>query len=231
MRLLALLLAVSCVKGRGHPPGSELSSPHVIDLSEVADAARLAVVAGHPTRARRHLTWIARHGFDHRRIARPLRPFANQLVDEAKAAREAMRLQALGEAVGRIGQACGACHLAAGRDPRFEDAEVAAGSDIVAHMARHQWGVDSLWEGLVAPRDELWTAGAVSFFEVPVDPEEEIVVPVAFAPLAEKVHALGTEALAVLDPHARAVLYGRLVAACGECHRALGGPPSPSISP
>ncbi len=225
--LTTVVFLAGCAKGR--PATPELSTLHMVDLVEWADAARLSVVAGHPAVARRHLGRLGEHGFDVAQVGRGLRPYAETLAAEARAGRDAGDLDALGAAVAKVGEACGACHVAAGLVPRFAEAPVAAGSDVGAHMARHQWGVDSLWEGLVTPRDDIWTEGALSFFEVPVDHTRDPAIPEAFAGLAERVHQLGTEAHVVREPEGRAEVYGKLIAACGECHQALGGPVGPPM--
>ncbi|MEM6929316.1 MAG: hypothetical protein AAF602_20425 [Myxococcota bacterium] len=229
MHVLAVVWSASCAKA---PPAAapELSTLHMVDLVQRADAARLAVIAGHAGSARGHLARLADHGFELQRVDKSLRPFAESLVQAARSGADATDLVALGQAAARVGQACGACHDHSGRGPEFAAADVAAGADVIAHMARHQWGVDSLWEGLVVPRDADWQAGATAFFEVPVDAEHHASIPVEFTSLATRVHDLGTEALAVVDPSSRAEVYGQLIGTCGACHRALAGPPGPPVS-
>ena len=66
-------------------------------------------------------------------------------------------------------------------------------------MLRHQWAMDRMWEGLMAPSDERFLAGASAFAEAPLEPSSVVPNPTvsdALRPIADRAHALGRNAAA-----------------------------------
>jgi len=61
----------------------------------------------------------------------------------------------------RLAEACAWCHLHTQQPARFAvpAAPPADQPTQAARMARHQWAVDRLWEGLVGPSDPRWRSG------------------------------------------------------------------------
>jgi cytochrome c553 len=118
----------------------------------------------------------------------------------------------------RIAAACADCHARTGALLTFERLGDPPEAD--ARMERHQWAVDRLWEGMIAPSDERWRAGLDVLATTPV--------PAAAAP---EVSALGAQlqaaAASARDNRAkpssrmRASLYGDLLVVCARCHAAL----------
>lgn len=219
------MVATACTRNRPAEVPTNLSPLHMANVVDAANAARLAVIAGDAPTAQAQLGWLSDAGFAPRDVPAGLRSHAERLVSDAQAGAATGELGALARAVANVGRACGACHTEAGVGPEFAKAVVPAGNDVRAHMARHQWGSDSLWEGLVTPHEGLWAAGANAFYDVPVDPEVDPRIPAAFTPLTERIHDIGTRCSAVFAPADRAARYAELIETCGECHRALGGPP------
>jgi hypothetical protein len=92
-------------------------------------------------------------------------------------------------------------------------------------MIRHLWAADRMWEGLVGPSDEAWTAGAQaldrdwaegrSLIRAAADSE-------ATVGLIGRIRALGHEALDTRVPKARAAVYAELLRTCNGCHDSTG---------
>lgn len=139
----------------------------------------------------------------------------NALV-EAPGLDEACRREA------RVAEACAWCHLHTQKLPVFAKPPEAPKDDgsPTARMARHQWAVDWMWEGLVAPTDGSWRTGMEVLAATPLP-----YSPVTDAPLlANRLQALARGALGhdpteTLDDRART--YGELLVTCAACHRTL----------
>ncbi len=124
-----------------------------------------------------------------------------------------------------LAEACGGCHLAAGRGPRFEpDPAPDDGPTAEARMARHQWGADRLWEALVTPSDDAWAAGldVLAVTPLPVRALTTVAPPGTAAPIAELGLTLQRQATAARtagDAPARAHAYGQMLLTCARCHQ------------
>jgi cytochrome c553 len=125
----------------------------------------------------------------------------------------------------RVATACAHCHLATQNVPVFPTPPQAPPDrpDIAAQMARHQWAVDRLWEGVVGASEEHWRAGlyviATSSLGAISDRKD----------LATRLQRIAREALdqptATLD--ARADTYAKLLLTCAGCHAQSVTPPPP----
>jgi hypothetical protein len=87
-------------------------------------------------------------------------------------------------------------------------------------MNRHVWALDRMWEGLIAPSDAAWRAGAVALADAPLhfsgQSNEQA------NQLAAKVHELAGSARSASSAKDRAGVYGELLQTCSLCHEALG---------
>ena len=103
------------------------------------------------------------------------------------------------------------------------------GDGIVAHMARHPWAVDRLWQGLFAADEAAWNTGIASLAEdvpvadatVPTDREAAVA---AMTKLIHDREAAAKEATTWGD---RGALFGELVATCADCHTETRPPVAP----
>jgi cytochrome c553 len=129
-------------------------------------------------------------------------------------------------AVARVAAACGSCHKAMKRGPRY--AVVAGPPDgatpLATRMIRHRWAADRLWDGLVGPSDASWSAGASALRDAPLFTDElthEVEQYEAVTKLAWTVHELGARANSAREQSVRAALYGELLGTCASCHSLL----------
>jgi cytochrome c553 len=133
--------------------------------------------------------------------------------DQATRGAAATSLPAATEALAEALAACGRCHRTVKGGPKYpSDGLTNPAEDVPGHMQRYLWGMDRLWEGMVQPREQSWTAGlqALTAQAPPHDP--------AWTD-ADRADADRVQSLAA-DPklYSRPALYGHLLATCGACH-------------
>jgi cytochrome c553 len=128
--------------------------------------------------------------------------------------------------LGKMGASCGACHQATGAQIIFAWVDpVPFSSETTAHMYRHIWAVDRLWQGLVGPSEEAWDAGAKVLTDLPLHRTRTTAGPgrrYRAEAWEELVHELGATATEDADQFQRAELLGEILGACHNCHRLLG---------
>jgi hypothetical protein len=118
----------------------------------------------------------------------------------------------------RLGRACASCHQRIQKLPVFAMPSKAPAdtATVDAQMARHQWAVDRLWEGLIGASDTHWRAGLYVIATSSL-PRSKVVTPA----LATKLQDAAREALDMretLSLDERANLYGDLLITCAGCH-------------
>ncbi|MFT3698665.1 MAG: hypothetical protein QM831_36300 [Kofleriaceae bacterium] len=143
--------------------------------------------------------------------------YVRELANEVAAA---PTIDAALHALPTVAVACAECHVATGRWPKL--AQIPAvppdKSDTVARMARHQWAVDRMWDGLIAGDDHLWRQGLEVLAATP-PPQPSVTRVAAGAALQQTaVTALQHQYIDTLDD--RAAEYGTMLATCATCHTA-----------
>jgi cytochrome c556 len=141
-----------------------------------------------------------------------------------KMAAEANDIQGAALALSHVGAACGSCHAKLSGPRTKVGAPPGEASGAKAHMQRHAWAAERMWEGLMAPYDDAWTAGAEALIQAPLAKEELVPnqsVPDEIAELARKVHDIGAKGREVMNPDKRVPLYAEFLATCADCHRKM----------
>jgi len=127
-----------------------------------------------------------------------------------------------------VARTCGDCHATLGGPGPVVGEPPAEGSGVGPRMTRHQWAAARLWDGLVAPSEDAWKAGARVLIDAPLVPEAltpgKSPAP-AIADLSSSVHELGRKARVVDAAIDRGAVYAELMATCSACHLRLGGGP------
>jgi hypothetical protein len=198
-----------------------LAADHMQEHFTQAVAFRDAVIGGDLAAAQEPATWMAEHQMAGG-VPEGWAPFVAEMQTAAAGAVEATELEATAAAAGAMAAQCGACHQSQGAMIDVSIGEPpAAEPGTMAHMARHQWAMERLWDGLVTPSDEAWAAGCEVLADAPLaassfadDPRlrEELGAEAA------RVHALGAQGAEAADLSARGQLYGQLLATCAPCH-------------
>lgn len=125
---------------------------------------------------------------------------------------------------GEMGSVCGACHTEMGISDQFVDLpDPDEGDTVQAHMARHQWGVDKMFRGLIGPDDRAWDDGVTMFVDVPLKKDDLKGHQHAseFADLADRLHGNAAMGYVAYDAAARSKIYGDVISTCAKCHQGL----------
>lgn len=134
--------------------------------------------------------------------------------------------------VGPLAASCGNCHRAFGGGPRFvSGSDAPGGTSQEAHMIRHFWAVDRMWEGLVGPSDESWEAGAeaLALTDPSIAAAIRATIPDdALDGFLAAVSNVAASAAATVSQDQRATAYGQVMVSCQNCHSAVGASTSAS---
>jgi len=112
-----------------------------------------------------------------------------------------------------IAAACAACHERTHAQPTFTTHPPPPDRPTAeARMARHQWAVDRLWEGVIGADDLRWNAGLEILATTPL--------PEMHPKEAAHLQQLAQAALTKPSPTSgdRAAAYGDMLATCAACH-------------
>ncbi|MFZ6183850.1 hypothetical protein [Nannocystis pusilla] len=202
------------------PPGTATAMvDHFHDSLRIKNAVIAGDLAEVPPAARRLAEQLVPERFpaawrDH------LGP-TTRMAATAGAARE---LPEAAAAAAGLASACGDCHAAIGKGPEFPAPgvpPVGESHDTRAHMARHQWAADRMWEALVSRSEPAWSAGATALVNAPLNSEDltrDVELPQEALDLGVRVHDLAARATRVTDWPARTAIYGEFLASCAGCH-------------
>jgi hypothetical protein len=151
-----------------------------------------------------------------------LAPWATQLALVRARAQAVATAPGIDEACRRAAQlaeACARCHVDVRAQAEFQPPSAApADRDTVpARMARHQWAVDRIWEGMVGNADDAWIAGLDVLAATPL-PWPKLGS--ERAALAGRLQRLASQAKRVpatgLEDRTR--IYGEILVTCAACH-------------
>lgn len=124
-----------------------------------------------------------------------------------------------GERAAEMANACAQCHQATHATVRYVEPPPPP-DDVMQH---HQWAGRQMWEGLIAPNDELWRAGAAGLSAMP----RSLLANVATRSQSDDVDDVtrierdARRALEMPAQDARATLLGHILASCAHCHAAM----------
>lgn len=222
---LAVTLSAGLLPACGSAPSRDggdpsLESAHMSRHSVEATELEAALVDGDLERAKLPAAWLSGHeGMNG--LGPETDVFVTQMREAAGGIFASTSLESAAVEMGRMGMACGACHLATGTELTFEWEDYAPSSmELQPHMARHAWAVDRLWEGLSGPSDEAWKMGARVLSGDPLD-REHTTAEAGRRYRAEAwdqlVHSLAAEAEDA-GPAEKGEFYSQVLSACNACH-------------
>jgi hypothetical protein len=194
---------------------------HMDDHRSRAHEVQAAVVHGDLSAARDPALWIAEHA-EHPDLPQGVLSPVADMRAFARGVTRSASLQEASRCASEMASGCGRCHTAADVDVRVQDGAMPPGGRTpAAHMLRHAWAADRMWDGLLTPSDALWESGATALSENPLFLADEESGAEAGV-LAREIHLLGSEARRLQDPDRRAGIYGRLLGTCTRCHSLMG---------
>jgi len=192
------------------PAKSDLR-PQMRAHHEAATALQRAISQGRLIDAREQAAWIGEYA----------NPRSDELLTAAFQIAQARDLRAAAALTGDLAAACSTCHVETGARPVITiPPPPAAVPGIEAQMQLHQWAAARLWDGVIAPDDAAWQAGARTMMRATIDlgatthakPNSDVVG------YAEALHGLAETATTTTGHTARAVLYGEMLETCANCH-------------
>ena len=135
-------------------------------------------------------------------------------LDAATSVEQALRVEV------QIAAACARCHVRTQTLPVIAEPAAAPADDGTpsARMARHEWAVDRLWEGVVSGSEHHWRLGLDILATTPL-PQTVLAGGHTFA---ARLHGQARHELAVQtieSPENRARAYGEILVTCSACHR------------
>ncbi len=209
-------------EGSGAQTSPEILRLHMGEHFWQLSDAQTAALAGDLTALREAARWLADHD-PIEGLSSDVSALVDALREQAAAAADADDLATAALSMGGIAGACGDCHLATGNVlPTLIDQAIGAADDLQGQMSIHIRGADLMWEGLIAPSDEAWSAGAALLETARVLPSDIAAdAPQAVGDLLAELRTLASEA-PTASREERPEIYGRLATTCGSCHAALG---------
>ena len=234
----ALLIFVFAVSGWlaatsviAEPVEAEASARLIAHMHEHLSAVnkiKTAIIRGDLAAVREPARWLAEHPAP----AEIPEGWTAHVEGMRMAARDALAAtdsNAAAAAVSQMAETCGACHMANGVASRFADnVQPADELGSMAHMQRHQWAADRMWEGLIGPSDLAWGQGADLLLETPLSAREMHTQDDSVRSvrrMARRVHELAAHAMLEQEPGARADVYAEFLGVCAACHTRLGQGP------
>lgn len=213
--LVAILLGGCALGNRGR----ELSSMH-LRFTRVMDI-QTGVVLGDLGRANEAAQWLTQQEED-RSFPTRSAEYQTEMRRTAALIAEEDDLQSIAIQAGSLAATCGSCHQAMGDGPRFVvGSQPAEGESTPAHMIRHLWAVDRMWEGLVGPSEEAWAAGT-SELSLGWEATEEMIFrsgsPERARNFLDRLIRLGSSAEDASTQKDRGALYGAVLRTCDGCH-------------
>ena len=196
---------------------------------EKAVEAREALIRADVPAAKAAMKWLAQEQ-EAFAVLPELRPLLAEMRRAAAEFDKADTLRAAGDALAATLTRCGSCHSAAGKGPTVAISPVPDGDDARAHMQRHHWAAQRMWEGLVLASPERFGEAASVLAEASLSGRELGPAELSakdVARLDAHVHKLGEDARAATTDEARAEVYGRLLATCATCHKLMKRGPQP----
>jgi len=152
------------------------------------------------------------------------RPYVVSVQAAGRAVLASASISAAARTAATLGERCASCHVAIqarivfAPEPRPLD-----DPGLAREMLRHGWAANQLWQGLIAPSDERWNAGAQALSTAPLGEVAQHGIPGFDDDIDDtaRVRLFATRALTARDPGSRAALYGDLLATCAHCHGIL----------
>lgn len=219
-RLLTFVSAAALTACAGGPNPETAAPSHMYAHYEQVGELRTAVINGDLGETRGPARWLASHKGDE--FPAQAQEYLEQMRAEGRIILAQNELTDVANSVARMGVACGSCHTALNGGPKFKATDApAASTGPDAHMIRHAWAIDRLWDGIIGPSDGAWTEGVSALTGAPLDFGTD-KVPAQAGELSKKVHELASTARQAHTPKQRAEVYGQLLQTCELCHSVLG---------
>jgi hypothetical protein len=204
------------------PPGAESIDSFMMEHFMISTWVRDSIADGNLEVIRAPLMELANYRYDTVAPGGWMKGIA-QLQAAARLTAQAQTLPAAATGIATMGRLCGQCHREHGgpKVPRqTPDTSTPSSDRLSGRMLRHTWAMARLWEGLIAPSDDAWRAGADALAHAPIAaPETAQRLPQAFVNIFGVVRQLGVKASRAEADEPRAAVFAELLFTCSQCHR------------
>jgi mono/diheme cytochrome c family protein len=233
MRAVAVIVALTGCQMDSYNGSTATQSPNTLADKVQAVSRRMHERYGG---ARRLLEAIARSDLDrvHEEATRlaaldepdvlaQWRPYFDAVAETARGIAASSDVVAAGKQFAMLGVRCAVCHEAAGAKLVLPPMALAGTGSGSARMADHHHAALAMWEGLMAPSDDRWRAGARALTTVPLTLVAQAVTPASEQDVDDvaRVRLYARRAVEAGDRTARADALGTLLGTCAHCHATL----------
>lgn len=159
------------------------------------------------------------------RLRGDYRPYVDAVRAAAHAGETASSPVTAAAELGKIGEACAACHVKfGGPGSPVAPEQLTEGTD--PSMVAHAVATDRLWEGLILPSDTSWSSGIEVLMDAPKLDSD--VADVAAA--ARHLRDLARQGKSA-EVAQRGQIFASVITTCAGCHERLGVVQRPTQSP
>jgi cytochrome c553 len=146
-------------------------------------------------------------------------PYFASVAEAARQIEAAGDVAAAGRLLATLGTRCASCHEAAGAKPELLPFSREQGS----RMLGHEQAALAMWDGLMAPSDERWLAGADLLTTMPLTMVAQAATPSSPEDIDDvaRIRSLANRAGKAGIRADRAEVFGAIVGTCAHCHAAL----------
>jgi cytochrome c553 len=120
---------------------------------------------------------------------------------------------------------CGRCHEALGVATLDEKSgqPPSESDDIGGIMRRHQWAINRMWVGLIAPSNSSWMAGAKELTEIAYQAQNqpEAKSNKELPSLLSEIEKLAVAAAKAVTNPEKTQVFGQLLTTCSGCHQKM----------
>ncbi len=190
-----------------------------------ADDIKAAVIAGDLKKTKAAATWLAEHE-PPKALPENLLPQAKKLIAAAARLAKAEDMSAASRGAATMAAVCGQCHIDRNKTVEFgAEPEPTAAADIAkSHMARHDWAVTRMWDGVVGGSEKVYLSGAQALSDLPMlamSLKKNKQLSDAADHFIGNVTEEAERALKADTQEARATVLGDVLSSCGNCHAML----------
>jgi cytochrome c553 len=159
------------------------------------------------------------------RVRGDYRPYVEAVRAAAHSGETASSAVSAAAVLGKIGEACAACHVKfGGPGSPVAPEQLAEGTD--PSMVAHAVATDRLWDGLIWPSDGSWSSGIEVLLDAPKLDSDVADVAAAARHLRDLARQGKSAELAQ-----RGQIFASVLTTCAGCHERLGVALRPTPSP
>lgn len=149
-------------------------------------------------------------------------PYFESVRGAAHEIEQATNPASAARSMAELGRRCARCHQASTARVTFpKEDQPPHDKRLATQMFAHQWAAAQMWQGLIAPSDKQWNAGATALAKAPLAIVAEGEPALGIGNDIARVRLYANRALRAAAPDDRVAIYGDLLATCTHCHATI----------